>query len=271
MTMMIVVKTGGRVIENGVPENLVKDIGQSTSTHQLVFVHGGGVEVTEIAKKMGKPQKFVVSPNGFRSRYTDKDTVDIYTMVMVGKLNSDIVIKLESHGIASIGLSGLDGRLLQAERKKRLIILDDRGRRRVIDGGYTGQITEVNTTLLQLLLNQHYIPVIAPVALSEEFEPLNVDGDRSAAHIAGALKADRLVLLTDVDGLLVDETLVSELTTFEAKALLPKIGPGMITKVYAALEAIEKGVEEVIISSGFHNQPISSAINHEHGTVIRNV
>lgn len=268
--MMIVAKTGGRVIEHGIPQNLIKDITQITSTHSLVFVHGGGVEVTEIAKKMGKPQQFVVSPKGFRSRYTDKDTADIYKMVMVGKLNSDIIIQLESHGISAVGLSGLDGRLLQAVRKKRLIILDERGRRRVIDGGYTGQITEVNTTLLQLL-NKHYIPVIAPVALSEEFEPLNVDGDRSAANIAGALKADRLVLLTDVDGLIVEEALVSELTTFEAKALLPKIGPGMITKVYAALEAIEKGVEEVIINSGFHNKPISSAINHEHGTVIRNV
>ena len=268
--MMIVAKTGGRVIEHGVPMNLVKDIAQITSTHSLVFVHGGGVEVTEIAKKMGKPQQFVVSPKGFRSRYTDKDTAEIYTMVMVGKLNSSIVVQLQSHGISAIGLSGLDGRLLQAERKKRLIILDERKRRRVIDGGYTGQITKVNTTLLQLLIKQ-FIPVIAPVALSEEFEPLNVDGDRSAAHIAGALKADRLVLLTNVDGLIINNTLVPELTTFEAKALLPKIGPGMITTVYAALEAIEKGVEEVVIGSGFNNKPISSAINHEQGTVIRNV
>ena len=268
--MMIVAKTGGRVIEHGVPTNLVKDIAQIASTHSLFFVHGGGVEVTDIAKKMGKPQQFVISPKGFRSRYTDKDTAEIYTMVMVGKLNSEIVVQLESHGVSAVGLSGLDGRLLQAERKKRLIILDERGRRRIIDGGYTGQITKVNTTLLQLLSKQ-YIPVIAPVALSEEFEPLNVDGDRSAAHIAGALKADRLVLLTDVDGLIVNKALVSELTSFEAKALLPKIGPGMITKIYAALEAIEKGVEEVVISSGFNNKPISSAINHEQGTVIRNV
>lgn len=268
--MIIVAKTGGRVIEHGVPLNLVKDIAQTASNHSLFFVHGGGVEVTDIAKKMGKPQQFVMSPKGFRSRYTDKDTAEIYTMVMVGKLNSEIVLQLESHGIPAVGLSGLDGRLLQAERKKRLIILDERGRRRVIDGGYTGQITKVNTTLLQLISKQ-YIPVIAPVALSEEFEPLNVDGDRSAAHIAGALKADRLVLLTDVDGLMVNKALVPELTSFEAKALLPKIGPGMITKIYAALEAIEKGVEEVVISSGFNNKPISSAINHEQGTVIRNV
>ena len=90
--MMIVAKTGGRVIEHGVPVNLVKDIAQITSSNSLVFVHGGGVEVTEIAKKMGKPQQFVVSPKGFRSRYTDKDTVEIYTMVMVGKLNSEIVL-----------------------------------------------------------------------------------------------------------------------------------------------------------------------------------
>jgi len=264
-----VAKTGGRLIEGGVPEGTILDIASIVASHKLVFVHGGGVEVTDVATKLGKPQKFVISPEGFRSRYTDRETVDIYTMVMVGKLNPQIVTALESRGIPSVGLSGLDGLLLQAERKKKLIIVDERGRKRVIDGGYTGKINKVNTKLLRTLLDNGFVPVVAPVASSEEFEPLNVDGDRSAAYIAGFLKADRLVLLTDVEGLLLDGKVVPRLTAYEARELLPKIGPGMITKVYASLEALELGVGEVIISSGFLERPISSAIEHRCGTVIR--
>jgi acetylglutamate/LysW-gamma-L-alpha-aminoadipate kinase len=267
--MLIVAKAGGNVLKDGVPEPVIHDIETTVSTHRLVFVHGGGVEVTDIATRLSKPQKFVVSPRGFRSRYTDRETVEIYTMVMVGKLNSQIVAALESHGISAVGLSGLDGRLIQATRKKRLIIMDERGRRRVIDGGYTGTINEVNMTLLNLLLEKGFVPVVAPVATSEEFEPLNVDGDRTAAYVAGFLKADKLVLLTDVEGLLIDGRVVSKLNAHEARELLPKIGPGMITKIYASLEALDMGVNEVIISSGLIEKPISSATENKCGTVIR--
>lgn len=257
------------MIKGGVPEAIILDVATILSSHKLVFVHGGGVEVTDIATQLGKPQNFVVSPRGFRSRYTDRETAEIYTMVMVGKLSSQIVAALARHGIPSVGLSGLDGRLLQAQRKKRLIILDERGRRRVIDGGYTGTIRTVNTGLLHLLLENGFVPVVAPVASSEEYEPLNVDGDRSAAYIAGSLKADKLVLLTDVAGLLLDGTVVPKLSAHEARALLPKIGPGMITKVYASLEALDRGVGEVIIGSGLVEKPISSAIEYKCGTVIK--
>lgn len=267
--MLIVAKAGGNVIEGGVPDAIILDVAAILSSHRLVFVHGGGVEVTAIATQLGKPQKFVVSPRGFRSRYTDRETAEIYTMVMVGKLSSQIVTAFQRQGIPSVGLSGLDGRLIQAQRKKRLIILDERGRRRVIDGGYTGTISKVNTGLLHLLLENGFVPVVAPVASSEEFEPLNVDGDRSAAYIAGFLKADKLVLLTDVAGLLLDGKVISKLTAQEARGLLPKIGPGMITKVYASLEALDRGVGEVIISSGLVEKPISSAIEYKCGTVIR--
>ena len=267
--MLLVAKAGGNVLKDGVPEPIIRDLKTIVSSNRLVFVHGGGVEVTDIATRLGKPQKFVVSPKGFRSRYTDQETIEIYTMVMVGKLNSQIVTALESHGISSVGLSGLDGRLIQATRKKRLIIMDERGRRRVIDGGYTGTIKEVNTTLLNLLLNNGFVPVVAPVASSEEFEPLNVDGDRSAAYIAGFLKADKLILLTDVEGLIIDERVVTKLNAHEARELLPRIGPGMITKIYASLEALNMGVDEVIITSGLIEKPISSAIENKCGTVIR--
>lgn len=164
----------------------------------------------------------------------------------------------------------MDGLLLRAERKKRLIVINERGRRMAIDGGYTGRIVGVNSDLLKLLMNAKYLPVISPVAMSEEFEPLNVDGDRTAANIAGALKADLLVLLTDVEGLILEGKVISKLTVQGAKELLSKIGPGMITKIQAATEAIEMGAKEVVIAPGIGPEPISAAVNHKVGTVIQN-
>jgi acetylglutamate/LysW-gamma-L-alpha-aminoadipate kinase len=265
--MLIVVKIGGSILEE-IPVELVSDIKNVLTEHQLVIVHGGGKGVTKIASKLGKEQKFVFSPTGFRSRYTDKETMDIFTMVMAGRINKKIVSALQKQKIPVLGLSGLDGFLVQAKRKKRLVIVDDRGRKRVIDGGYTGKISQINVSLLQLLLENGYIPLVSPVAVSEESESLNVDADRTAASIAGALKADSLILLTDVKGLTLDGKLVSRLSVSEINNSLPKIGGGMITKVYAAQEALNKGVGEVVICSGVRENPISSGLKHEFCTVI---
>jgi acetylglutamate/LysW-gamma-L-alpha-aminoadipate kinase len=265
---LVVVKAGGRVLGKSFSSNMAPDLKVVASTNHLVFVHGGGVEVTKMADKLGKMQKFITSPGGFRSRYTDKETIEIYTMVMAGKLNKEIVLNLQRHGVPAVGLSGLDGALVQARRKKKLVILDERGRKRAIDGGYTGTILKVNASLLRLLLDEGYMPVVSPVALSEEFEPLNVDGDRTAAQVSGFLKADRLILLTDVEGLLLEGKIVSKLTVVEAKEILGQIGGGMITKVYAAMEALPLSVREVVIASGFAENPISAALEHSRGTVI---
>jgi acetylglutamate/LysW-gamma-L-alpha-aminoadipate kinase len=162
----------------------------------------------------------------------------------------------------------LDGLLLKAERKKKLIAVDERGRKKVIDGGYTGKINEVNADLLQFLFEKGYVPVVTPIAVSDEFEPLNVDGDRTAAIIAGALKADRLILLTDVQGLVLKGDPVPKITATDVKEVLSGIGQGMSTKVHAALEALSQGVMEVLITSGSGKSPISSALKHECGTVI---
>jgi acetylglutamate/LysW-gamma-L-alpha-aminoadipate kinase len=265
--MLIVVKVGGSILEE-VPPELVSDIKNVLSDHQLVLVHGGGKGVTEIASKLGKEQEFVFSPTGFRSRYTDKETMEIFTMVMAGRINKKLVSALQKQEIPVVGLSGLDGFLVRAKRKKRLVIVDERGRKRVIDGGYTGKVSQINASLLQLLLENGYVPLVSPVAVSEEFEPLNVDADRTAANIAGALKADKLVLLTDVEGLTLDDKLVSRLSVSEVEKALPKIGGGMITKVYAAQEALNQGVGEVVICSGVRENPISSSLKHIGGTVI---
>jgi acetylglutamate/LysW-gamma-L-alpha-aminoadipate kinase len=267
--MLIVVKVGGSILKE-VPSELVSDIKNILSEHQLVLVHGGGKGVTEVASKLGKEQQFVFSPTGFRSRYTDKETMEIFTMVMTGKINKKLVSALQQQKIQVVGLSGLDGSIVQATRKKRIVIVDERGRKRVIDGGYTGKVSQINVSLLKLLLENGYVPLVSPVAVSEESEPLNVDADRTAAAIAGALKADKLVLLTDVEGLKLDNKLVSKLSVSDVEEALPKIGGGMITKVYAAQEALSQGVNEVVICSGIREKPISSGLKHEVGTVISN-
>jgi acetylglutamate/LysW-gamma-L-alpha-aminoadipate kinase len=266
--MLLVIKMGGSILRKGASSELISDLKTLTKEHKLVLVHGGGAEVTETATKLGKEQQFIVSPQGFRSRYTDKETIEIFTMVMAGKINKQIVSALQSQGIHTVGLSGLDAALLKAERKKRLIIVDERGRKKVIEGGYTGKINEVEVDLLDLLLEKGYVPVVAPIATSEKFEPLNVDGDRTAAVVAGALKADRLILLTDVEGLMIKGKVVPKITATEAEDTLSSIGKGMSTKVHAALEALNQGVKEVLITSGFKQRPISSALNHEGGTVM---
>ena len=266
--MLLVIKMGGSILKEGASSDLVADLKTLLKEHKIVLVHGGGVEVTEIASKLGKEQKFIVSPEGFRSRYTDKETIEIFSMVMAGKINKQIVLALQSQGLPSVGLSGLDASILKAERKKRLIAVDERGRKRVIDGGYTGKINQVNTELLNLLLEKGYVPIVTPVAISEEFEPLNVDGDRTAAIIAGALKADRLILLTDVKGLMLKDQVIDNISANEVKEILSDIGQGMSTKVHAALEALNQGVKEVIVTSGMGEKPISSGLKHETGTVI---
>ena len=266
--MLIVVKAGGDLLKEGLPQGLVDDLTELAGRHRLVLVHGGGDIVTEVSTKLGQPPRFVVSPKGFKSRYTSREESGIFTMVMAGKINKEIVATLESRGVTAMGLTGLDAHLLKASRKKKLIIIDERGRKRLIEGGYTGKVTEVNTTILRLLLDNGVTPVVSPVALGEEHEFLNVDGDRCAAAIASALGADRLVLLTDVKGIILDERVVPQLSVSEAEEAMKRIGAGMITKVYAAVEAVKNGVMESVITSGFTDTPVSSALEHIECTVI---
>ncbi len=268
MAMLIVIKLGGSILKQGASTDLVADLKGVLAEHRVVLVHGGGSEVTEIAGKLGKQQQFITSPEGFRSRYTDKETVEIYTMVMAGKMNKQIVLALEAQGVQAVGLSGLDAGILRAERKTRLIAVDEKGRKRVIDGGYTGKITAVNTEPLKLLLEKGYVPIVTPIALSEESEPLNVDGDRTAAIIAGALKADKLVLLTDVEGLMLKGERIPKIAASEVREIMGGIGAGMSTKVHAGLEALNQGVTEVLVTAGAGKNPISAVLKHETGTVI---
>ena len=264
---MIVVKIGGSVVD-GLHSSALSDIKRLVKKERLVLVHGGGKEVTNVATKLGKEQKFIISPSGVKSRYTDKETAEIYTMVMSGKINKAIVVMLLHQGIKAAGIAGIDGSLLKAERKKKLLIINEKGRKMAIDGGYTGKICAVDPSLINTLLNAEYVPVVSPIALSEEFDVLNVDGDRAAAYVAGGLKANKILFITNVSGLILNDKLVTNMTLDQAKIALPKIGYGMEKKIIACTEAIEMGVKESIIASGQVENPISSAIDHNNCTVI---
>lgn len=264
---MIVIKIGGSVVD-GLHSSALADIKSIAQKYKLVIVHGGGKEVTATATKLGKQQKFIVSPGGVRSRYTDKETAEIYTMVMSGKLNKAIVQMLLRQDINAVGVAGIDGGILKAERKKKLLVINEKGRKMMIEGGYTGKITSVDASLVNDLVRSGYVPVISPIALSEEFDFLNVDGDRAAAYVAGGLKADKVIFITDVNGLILNEKLVSSMTLDQAKAASPKIGSGMDKKVLACIEALEMGVKEAVIASGQTENPVSTAMTHRNCTVI---
>jgi acetylglutamate/LysW-gamma-L-alpha-aminoadipate kinase len=265
---MITIKIGGSVVDNLHPSTIL-DIKKIVESEGVVIVHGGGKEVTKVCEQLGKAPKFVTSPSGIKSRYTDKETAEIFTMVMAGRINKTIVQMLQKNGINAIGLSGVDARLIQAERKKKLLIVNEKGRKQAIDGGYTGKIKEINSSFIKSLLDQGLTPVISPIAISEESEFLNVDGDRAAAYVAGKVGADKVLFITNVDGLLMDDKLVSKLTLAEAKEIRPKIGPGMEKKILASTEALDMGVKEALIANGQKENPISSAISHDNCTVIQ--
>ena len=266
--MRVVVKIGGSLMKDKIPDAFIDDVASLSATNQLVLVHGGGDVVTEMATRLGKEQRFVVSPGGIKSRYTDKETAEIYQMVMSGLLAKRLVLALRKAGVRSISLSGVDGGLLQAKRKTKLLIVDERGRKVAIDGGYTGKVQQVNSSLVDLLLSNGYLPVVSPVATSDAGEPLNVDGDRAASSIAVGSGADAVVFATNVDGLKLDGGLVTYLTPAEATSRLSDVGFGMQKKVMAAVEAVQGGVKEAIICSGTRSSPLTKALAHERCTVI---
>jgi len=271
---MIVVKIGGSVVAGGMHPSIVDDIKRAaTEDGGVIVVHGGGKDVTQVCEQLGIRPRFVTSPGGIRSRYTDRETMEVFAMVMAGRISTRIVCMLQAAGINAAGLSGADGRTIEAERKARLIIVNEKGRKQAIEGGYTGRIRSVNAALLRALLGAGIVPVVSPVAIGTGGggEILNVDGDRAAAHVAGAAGAGRVLFITDVDGLLDGSgALVESLTKEGAEKARAGAGPGMEKKLLAAGEALAMGVGEAIIASGRRKNPISAAIAHDGCTVIRN-
>lgn len=238
---------------------------------QLVFVHGGSAEANSLGEALGTPPKTIISPSGYTSRYTDRKTLEIFLMAVNGKVNSLLTEQLQMLGVNAFGVCGLDGKLIQATRKDSIQSIEN-GKRKIIRDDYTGKIEKVNSELLTMLLGAGYLPVIAPVAVSEKGEALNVDADRAAAMVASALKAETLILLTAVPGLMKnfpdESTVIRQLPQSQLAAATEAAQGRMKKKVLGAEEALKGGVWRVIIADGRIQNPITNALSGN-GTVIQ--
>ena len=236
----IVIKYGGNAMTSeSLKQQVMEDIVLLWLTGiKVVLVHGGGPEINALMERLGKKPEFV---DGLR--VTDKETVDIVQMVLAGKINKSLTGLLETKGGRAIGLSGVDDRLIEAKCKDSRL-------------GFVGEVTKINTAIVDDLLSRNYIPVISTIGYGTDGETYNINGDTAAAFIAGALKAERLIMMTDIAGILRDPkdpaTLIPEITVEEAEELKRSgvISGGMIPKAECCIKAIREGVRKVIIMDG---------------------
>ncbi|MBR0250538.1 MAG: acetylglutamate kinase [Synergistaceae bacterium] len=236
----IVIKYGGNAMTSeSLKQQVMEDIVLLWLTGiKVVLVHGGGPEINALMERLGKKPEFV---DGLR--VTDKETVDIVQMVLAGKINKSLTGLLETKGGRAIGLSGVDDRLIEAKCKDSRL-------------GFVGEVTKINTAIVDDLLSRNYIPVISTIGYGTDGETYNINGDTAAAFIAGALKAERLIMMTDIAGILRDPkdpaTLIPEITVSEAEELKRSgvISGGMIPKAECCIKAIREGVKKVIIMDG---------------------
>ncbi len=237
---VVVVKYGGNaMIDEQLKQQVMEDIVLLWLIGvKIVLVHGGGPEINELMARLGKKAEFV---DGLR--VTDKETVDIVQMVLAGKVNKTLVNMIEKNGGKAMGISGMDGMLIEAKMKDERL-------------GYVGEITGINAAPIIDLLEKNYIPVISTIGCDREGNAYNINGDTAAAYVAGALHAERLIMMTDIAGLLYDKddprTLISEISVADARKLQTEgiISGGMIPKVECCIEAIEEGVKNVVIMDG---------------------
>ena len=236
----------------------------------MVLVHGGSAETNRVAEALGSPPRFVTSPSGFTSRFTDRRTLEIFEMVYCGSVNKGIVERLQRRGVDAIGLSGLDGRLWEGKRKSSLRVVED-GKVRVLRDSWTGTVERVNTRLLLGLMGQGFLPVLTPPAASVEGEAINVDGDRAAAATAAALGADTLLLLSNIPGLLADfpdeSSLISSLDAEGIDDAMELAQGRMRIKLLGAREALRGGVGRVVLGDARVENSIRRALDGT-GTVI---
>lgn len=267
---VIVVKLGGTegVDFSAICGDIVDLLQQG---QRFVLVHGGSAEANALGEALGAPPKFITSPSGYTSRYTDRRTLEIFAMAVNGKVNTLLVEGLQNLGVNALGLSGLDGGLLRAVRKDSIQSVEN-GKRKIVRDDYTGKIESVNADLLNTLLDGGYLPVVAPMAVSQKGEALNVDADRAAAMLASALGAETLILLTAVLGLMRkfpdESTLIRQLPQSHLPEALEAAQGRMKKKVLGAEEALKGGVKRVLIADGRVERPVSEALL-EKGTLIR--
>ncbi|SFB80427.1 acetylglutamate kinase [Ruminococcus albus] len=241
---VVVVKYGGNAMTNeALKEAVMSDIVLLSEVGiKVVLVHGGGPEINAMLKRVGIESKFI---NGLR--YTDKETMDIVKMVLCGKLNKELVSALQLHGGNALGLCGCDGRMIIAEKLDR-----DDGE----DYGYVGEIKKVTTKPILDALNGGYVPIISTVGIGEDGQSYNINADTAASRIASCLRAEKLILMTDIVGLLKDKdddsTLIPQVNVSEVPFLKKSgiISGGMIPKIDCCVEAVRRGVKRTSIIDG---------------------
>ena len=248
--MTIVVKYGGHaMVDEQLKEDFARDITLMKFTGlNPVVVHGGGPQINSVLDRMGMNSRFVKG-----MRLTDEATMDVVEMVLVGKVNKGIVAQINQQGGKAVGLSGKDGGLIRA-RKLHIVHQEDNDKPpEIIDPGLVGEVTHVNPNIINTLTKQDFIPIIAPVGTGDSGETYNINADLVASSIAIALSAGRLILLTDVDGVLDSSgALISSISAESINQMVEEktISGGMIPKIECALEALKNGVEKVHIING---------------------
>ena len=261
-----VVKVGGG---KGIDlDNVLEDL---LNYDRYILVHGGSHETNLLSEKLGHSPRFVTSPSGHVSRFTDSRTLEIFEMAYAGKINVGIVESLQRRGVNALGLTGVDGRLLEGKRKPAIRVVEN-GKRKVLRGDFTGKVEKVNTSLLSAIMDLGYIPVITVPAISYDGEAINVDGDRAAAMVASSMGISRLIILSNVSGLLRDvddeDSLINAIPRDRIEEFQKFAKGRMKKKLLGAEEAIGNGVNEVVFSSANIPNPVRSALEG-HGTVIR--
>ncbi len=268
---MLVIKIGGAAGIRDHLAALAADIAAATRDGGgLVVVHGGSDEVNTLSERLGIAPKFIKSPSGHVSRYTDPQAMEVFTMAMAGTVNTELVRQLRAHGINAFGVSGVDGGLLTGERKTAIRSIEG-AKIKVIRDDLSATIDKVNTVLIETLVAAGYVPVVCPMVLATTGEVCNVDADRAAAALARALGAGRLIFFTNVPGLLRDvndpSTVIPRIQAGQAEAFEPLAGGRMKKKFAAAVEAVQSGVAQAVIADARRDKPLARALAGE-GTVL---
>ncbi len=263
---MLVVKLGGGSSID--PAALLDEL--STLEEPWILVHGGNALLDDVSTKLGHPPRFVTSPSGHMSRYTDEDTLAAMQMVYRGRINNELVRQLQVRGCNAVGLSGVDGAVLRAVRKETIRIVDE-GRKMMLRGDHTGKVHTVDTHLLTTLLDAGFHPVLTPPALADSGEAVNVDGDRASAAVAAAMGASRLVILSDVPGLLRDvedpASLIEHIPRDALESNESYAKGRFRKKLMGVREALDGGVQQVILATAHGDTPLADALAGQ-GTVI---
>jgi acetylglutamate/LysW-gamma-L-alpha-aminoadipate kinase len=268
-----VVKIGGARAVN--PEGALADIASLVeSGERVVVVHGGSTAVDDTLESLGEDPEYVETPSGVVGRFTDERTMEVFSMVLPGRLNTDLVVGLQNAGVDAVGLSGVDGGLLKGPRKSAVRVVED-GKRKIRRGDHSGTVKQVDSDLLDTLLAGGYTPVVTVPMLAkdgEEWLAVNSDADRAAAAVAAALDAD-LVLLTDVPGVLTDlddpDSVIDTVASPAEYDALTDAAEGFMTrKVMAATEALEGGATSVTVGDANADAPVSAALDGAGTTIL---